>query len=130
LSLLIDTHVLLWWWEDSPRLGVTARNLIASSPEVWISAASAWEIAIKAGLGRLQLDEPLETCLPRIVAESGFRPLAVRFEHALGVGGLPRYHLDPFDRLLIAQALVENLRIVTADSVFTRYQVPLVAADR
>ncbi len=84
MNLLLDTHVFLWWIAGNARLGSQARILI-EDPEsvVWISAASAWEIAIKAGLGRLELDEPPETCLPRELEQNGFRALPVTFKHAL-----------------------------------------------
>ncbi len=131
MNLLLDTHSLLWWLDDSPRLGRQARARIADPRNpVWVSAVTAWEIAIKAGLGRLDLGEPPEACLPRELERGGFRALAVGFDHALGVRGLPRHHDDPFDRLLIAQARAERLVIVTADKAFGAYDVATVAADR
>ncbi len=130
MNLLIDTHVLLWWLGDDPRLGRTAAAHIADPRNlVWVSAASAWEIAIKAGLGRLDLGEPPEQCLPREIERAGFQPLDVKFDHALAVRTLVAHHADPFDRLLIAQALSEGLHIVTADPAFSAYSVAVVRAD-
>ena len=131
MNLLIDTHVLLWWLGDDPRLGRDAAARIADPRNlVWVSAASAWEIAIKTGLGRLDLGEPPEQCLPREIERAGFQPLDVTFDHALAVRTLARHHADPFDRLLIAQALSEGLHIVTADPAFAAYGVAVVRADR
>jgi PIN domain nuclease of toxin-antitoxin system len=131
VNLLLDTHALLWWLDDSPRLGREARAHIAEPRNpVWVSAATAWEIAIKAGLGRLDLGEPPEACLPRELERGGFRPLAVGLDHALAVRGLPRHHDDPFDRMLIAQARAEGLAIVSADKAFATYDVAIVPADR
>ncbi len=131
MNLLIDTHVLLWWLADDRRLGRGAAAAIAEPRNiVWVSAASAWEIAIKAALGRLDLGEPPEECLPREIEDGGMRPLPITVPHALAVRTLPHHHADPFDRLLIAQAVVDGLQIVTADSAFTAYGVALLAADR
>ena len=129
MTLLLDTHVLLWWLDDNPRLGARARAAIADSDNtVWVSSATAWEIAIKTGLGRLEMSEPPEEALPREIERGGFRPLAISVEHALAVRTLPHHHRDPFDRLLIAQAMAEDLRLVTADRAFADYDVSLIAA--
>src|SRR5687768_7528798 len=102
MRVLLDTQVFLWAIADSPRLSRTARGLIIDAVEVFVSAASVWEIAIKAARGRIDVD-------PRVVAgaiaESGFVELPITVSHALGVEQLPPHHADPFDRLLIAQAL-------------------------
>ena len=129
MTLLLDTQVLLWWLDGSPRLGRRTHARIAH-PEstVWVSAATAWEIAIKAGLGRLDLGEPPETCLPREMECSGFRSLPVTVAHALAVRTLPRLHGDPFDRLLIAQALLEGLTLITSDAAIARYPVSQIDA--
>jgi PIN domain nuclease of toxin-antitoxin system len=128
-GLLLDTHVLLWWLQGSRRIGARARALI-DNPEsvVWVSAATAWEMAIKSALGRLDLGEALDVCLPRELQANGFRPLAVSVVHAVGIGRLPAHHRDPFDRLLIAQALTERLTIVTADPVFAAYGIDALDA--
>ena len=118
--LLLDTHVFLWWRTDDPRLGAAAREAIAQADVVLVSAASAWEAAIKARLGRLRLPQPFASG----VADSGFRELPVRFGHAERAAELPRHHDDPFDRMLIAQAQIEHLRCVTRDPAFSAYRVP------
>ena len=131
MNLLLDTHALLWWLDDSPRLGGEARVRIADpSVIVFVSAASAWEIAIKSGLGRLHLAPPPEECIPPEIERGGFRPLAITVEHALAVRSLARHHHDPFDRLLIAQAMCEGLGIVTTDPAFAAYGVATIAARR
>jgi PIN domain nuclease of toxin-antitoxin system len=128
---LLDTHVWLWWLEGSSAIGPQTRIALgrADTP-VWVSVASAWEIAIKVALGRLDLGEPPEVCLPREVKRSGFRPLAVGLEHASAVGRLPPYHRDPFDRLLIIQAQTEGLTVVTTDRKIARYDVPTLDPSR
>ena len=129
MTLLLDTHAFLWWLDDNPRLGPKSRAAIADpNNTVWVSAASAWEIAIKAGLGRLEMSEPPEDALPREIERGGFRALAISVDHALAVRSLPQHHRDPFDRLLIAQAVAEGLRLITADRAFARYHVSLIEA--
>lgn len=119
MRLLLDTNVLLWWLSDRPKLSREARDIIANpGNDVLVSSASIWEVAIKAALGRIEieLDE-----LDDAIGKGGFQPLAVSFRHAVGVGRLPGVHRDPFDRMLIAQASVEKLRIVSHDRLFERY---------
>ena len=129
--LLLDTHVWLWWLEDNPRLGPQTRAAIGrDEATIWVSAASAWEIAIKVALGRLDLGEPSEVCLPRELKRSGFRPLAVTVDHAAAVGRLPAHHRDPFDRLLVVQAQMEGLTIVTTDPKIAKYDVPRLDPTR
>jgi PIN domain nuclease of toxin-antitoxin system len=123
VNLLLDTHVLIWW-DEGRRLAAEARRAIADADSVYVSAASAWEVAIKIGLGRLR---PIRT-VEQAVDESGFLELPVTFRHAERVGKLPPRHRDPFDRLLIAQADVEDLTLVTRDAVFARYGVAVIGA--
>lgn len=123
MNLLLDTHVLIWW-DEGRKLANDARRAIESADAVYVSAASAWEVAIKIGLGRLR---PTRT-IALAASESGFLELPVTFLHAERVAGLPWYHRDPFDRLLIAQAEVEGLTLVTRDPIFTRYPVEVVEA--
>lgn len=131
MRLLLDTHALLWWLEESPHLGSnTRRDIALPQNEVLISAVCAWEIAIKVGLGRLDLGEPPEICLPREIERNGFRPLPVEISHGCAVRSLPDHHRDPFDRLLVAQALYEGLTLVTSDRVVSLYPVATLAADR
>ena len=119
MRLLLDTHVLLWWLADDRKLAKPARDIIANPDnDVHVSSASVWEAAIKAALGRLEieLDDLGDT-----IVQSGFRPLAVGFLHAVTAGRLPPVHRDPFDRMLVAQASIEELRVVSHDRVFERY---------
>lgn len=118
MRLLLDTHVFLWCVAGSRSLKLPARQLIASADEVFVSAASIWEAAIKVRLGKLEAD-PVALC--GAIEASGFLELPVRAAHAAGVARLPMHHTDPFDRLLIAQALAEPLRLVTADATLGRY---------
>ena len=127
MNLLLDTAAVLWSLEDNPRLGVTARAAIVDPDnEIYVSAACVWEIAIKVSRGRLPVPSNVGEWLPHELAARDFRPLPITVEHAAAVEHLPHHHRDPFDRILIAQAVVEGLRIVTADAQFARYDVPLL----
>jgi PIN domain nuclease of toxin-antitoxin system len=118
--LLVDTHVLLWWLSDDPALSAAAREAIADpANDPLISAASVWEMAIKRALGKLIVPDDL----PARILGQGFGWLAVGADHAWEVRGLPLHHRDPFDRLLVAQALVEGIPIVTGDRRFGAYGV-------
>lgn len=123
--LLLDTHVVLWWLMDSPRLSAAAREAIAApQSEVYVSAAALWEIAIKKGLGRLE-------CPPNLLEllrADAFEFLAITPAHALAVAALPQHHSDPFDRLHLVQALHEELTIVTADPAIATYGAAVLAA--
>ncbi|MGH7550991.1 MAG: type II toxin-antitoxin system VapC family toxin [Gemmatimonadota bacterium] len=123
-ALLLDTHVFLWWRTNDPRLGSESRDAISSTPLVFVSAASAWEAAIKIALGRLRLPEPFS----RGVDDSGFQRLPIAFEHADAAAVLPRHHGDPFDRMLVAQAQFEGCALVTHDTLLAPYGVPIVWA--
>jgi PIN domain nuclease of toxin-antitoxin system len=129
MNFLLDTHVLIWWLEKSPRLGVRARKtLLGSSSPLVVSAASIWEISIKTAIGRLKMADPLETWAPRLESEWGVRSLPITFEHATAVRNLPAHHNDPFDRMLVAQALCENLTLITVDDAMAAYDVRTVDA--
>jgi len=117
--LLLDTHVFLWWRTNDARLNAHAREAIATDPIVFVSAASAWEAAIKIALGRLTLPEPFSRGVDLI----GFRRLAISFEHGEAAAALPRHHGDPFDRMLIAQAQLEGCTLVTHDELIASYGV-------
>ncbi len=119
MRLLLDTHVVLWWSEDNRRLRPAIRKQIEQADEVFVSAASAWEVSIKVGLGKLTVPGPLMD----IVKISGFAPLPIDFAHAEAVKSLPLLHTDPFDRLLVAQALVEKLTFVSGDRALEKYPV-------
>ena len=120
MTLLLDTHVLLWWLADDPRLTPAMREAIADpSTSVVVSAASAWEAAIKAAVGKLRVPDGLREELVR----HGFDELPVTVEDGLAAGALPRHHSDPFDRMLIAQAARRQFVLVTADRRFSEYDV-------
>ncbi|HXZ39731.1 MAG TPA: type II toxin-antitoxin system VapC family toxin [Terriglobales bacterium] len=129
MRYLLDTGVWLWSVFEPQRLSAKAHDVFADlDQEVFLSAASAWEIAIKSGSGKLRLPEPPTTYVPRRMTEQGVRPLAVSHQHALAVWNLPRHHRDPFDRLLIAQASLENMVLISSDRIFERYSVQLLWA--
>jgi PIN domain nuclease of toxin-antitoxin system len=118
MRLLLDTNILLWVMGDDPVLSPTARRTIEQATAVFVSSVSIWEISIKAALGKLHLD--VTRFMPRL-AEAGFEPLAVSWEHARAVHDLPHHHRDPFDRMLIAQAVCEPLRLLTHDNALACY---------
>lgn len=122
MRILLDTHVFLWWRANDDRLDEAARQLIADAELAFVSAASAWEVAIKAALGKLRIPGSFE----KAVEESRFSKLPITFGHAAAVGQLPPHHLDPFDRMLVAQAESEGLTLVTHDRRFEPYRVPIV----
>jgi len=122
VTVLLDTHVFLWWRLDSARLKLPVRRIIASSDEVLVSVVSAWEAALKRGLGRLKIEEPFAS----MITDSGFVELPLSFAHVEQFAVLPRLHSDPFDRMLIAQARAEAVTVVTHDRQFEGYGVPIV----
>jgi PIN domain nuclease of toxin-antitoxin system len=118
--LIADTHAVLWWLADDALLPDSTRELIGDpSAAVYASAASVWEIAIKRSLGKLEVADGWFEAL-----QEDFEPLSITAAHARRAGALPQHHTDPFDRMVIAQALEEGLTIVTADAAFNRYDVP------
>lgn len=125
MRLLLDTCVLLWWLENSWQLGSSARAAIANGAhQVHVSAISAAEIAVKSSIGKLKAPGDLDVQ----VRDNDFTPLALTIPHGLQLQGLPFHHRDPFDRMLIAQAQVEGLTVVTADRAFGDYQVQVLSA--
>jgi len=125
--LLLDTHAFLWWVDDAPQLSVAARRAIGdASNECYLSVASCWEMAIKSSLGKLRLARPVERFVTEQLAANGFTLLGIELRHTAKVEKLPFHHRDPFDRLLIAQAMVEKLCVVSADSAFADYGVKLL----
>ncbi|AMW83123.1 type II toxin-antitoxin system VapC family toxin [Pseudomonas sp. TH34] len=118
MRILLDTHILLWALSDDPKLSAKARKLIENAAEIYVSAATFWELAIKVGLGKLNvnLDEIREYCL-----ESGYVELPITPEHAIAVKDLEHHHRDPFDRLIIATAIIEPMKLVTADPIVAKY---------
>jgi PIN domain nuclease of toxin-antitoxin system len=122
MRLLLDTHTLLWWMTDDPHLSKPARVLIADKTNVSIvSAVSAWEIATKVRLGRLPMATPLVKSFVQDLARERIEILAVMAEHGIRAGGLPGPHKDPFDRMLIAQALIEDVPIISNDKALDGY---------
>ena len=131
MRLLLDTQALVWWRQGSKRLGPRARRAIGgATTNVHVSAASAWELAIKSRLAQFDMRERLSDWLPRALDEDEFVVLDITLEHALAVAGLPFHHVDPFDRLLVAQAQLEGLTVVTSDSAFEAYDVQVLDARR
>jgi PIN domain nuclease of toxin-antitoxin system len=127
LRLLLDTHALLWWLFDDPRLSGVARAAIAEPGNaVLVSAASGWEIATKHRLGKLPQAGDVSTDLLRYVRRARFQVLPVGLEHAMLAGSLPGPHRDPFDRMLIAQSRIEDLEVVTIDPVFREHGVRVI----
>ncbi|TVS21054.1 MAG: type II toxin-antitoxin system VapC family toxin [Planctomycetaceae bacterium] len=124
MNLLLDTHTLLWFLRDDPQLSEMAKKLIEDpGNRKLVSVASCWEIAIKAGLGKLDLAEPSRTLLEREIPANNLEILSISLAHATAVESLPPHHKDPFDRLLIAQSMIEGIPIVGADSIFDLYQI-------
>jgi PIN domain nuclease of toxin-antitoxin system len=121
-QLLLDTHAFIWWRENNARLEGRARQRIGTAAVVFVSVASAWEAAIKMALGKLQLPESFEAG----VVAAGFEKLPIAFGHAEAVGTLARHHSDPFDRMLVAQALCERLTLVTHDRRFAPYGIDVL----
>ncbi len=123
-DVLLDTHTMLWFLWDDSRLSGPAKSLIEdANNRNLVSIASCWEIAIKVGLGKLDLGEPSRSFLPRAIARNNFELLPISLDHTTMVEGLATHHRDPFDRLLIVQAMAEGLSLVSADTVFDQYGV-------
>ena len=120
--ILLDTHAFLWWKENNPKLSLPAREAIASAAVVYVSAASAWEVAIKSSLGKIKLPSSFSEG----VEESGFIELPIQFTHAAAVELLPNHHADPFDRMIIAQSRVEKLVVVSHDRAIEPYGIPVI----
>jgi PIN domain nuclease of toxin-antitoxin system len=124
MRLLLDTHAFLWFLLDDPQLSAMAKKLIADpNNEVEISPASYWEIAIKIALRKYELPEPYETFMEREIATNQFRILHIEPRHVAPLTSLPFHHRDPFDRLLIAQAMTEGIPIVSNDAALDDYSV-------
>lgn len=118
MRILLDTHVYLWWLQDSPKLSSQAREIIISATEVYVSSASIWEAAIKSEIGKLDVN--VDTLVEEI-EKNGFQVLDITPKHAARIMRLPDIHRDPFDRMLLAQALSEPLKFLTADSLLAGY---------
>jgi PIN domain nuclease of toxin-antitoxin system len=123
MSLLLDTHIVLWWLSDDPTLTAGLKDRLDHEPDVYVSAATIWEVAIKQSIGKLKPDD-----LPERVRDSGFRHLDVTADHGIAAARLPRLHRDPFDRMLIAQAKAERLTLVTRDPQIAKYDLETLTA--
>jgi PIN domain nuclease of toxin-antitoxin system len=123
VRLLIDAHALLWFLVGDRRLSIAARKAIEEASEAYVSAVSIWELSIKEAAGRVVAPDVIDR-----LGELGFIHLAIEWEHAWAAGRLPNIHRDPFDRMLVAQAIVERLTIVSRDADIARYGVPVVRA--
>ncbi|TYQ23298.1 type II toxin-antitoxin system VapC family toxin [Pseudanabaena sp. UWO311] len=123
MKLLIDTHCWLWWFAQPERLSEEViACLVDEANEVWFSVASVWEMGIKVAIGKLPLPEPVDSYISSRMVQLGARSLDISVNHALQAAALPLHHRDPFDRMLIAQAQLENMTIVTADHMFSQYK--------
>jgi len=128
VRILLDTHAFLWWAsERGARLSDRGRDLLGDGTnEVALSLASVWEIAIKVGVGRMDLPDAVERYIPERLRHDGFELIPIELRHAFRAGTLPRIHGDPFDRMLVAQAQVEGIPILTADPAISRYDVETI----
>ncbi len=127
MRALLDTHAFLWWITDDSRLSAHAREIIGDgSHTLFFSAASGWEIAIKAQLGRLKLPDKADAFVMEQLSANAFNSLPIQLSHALHIFNLPHHHRDPFDRMLIAQSQLEGLPILTADPLIAQYQVEVI----
>lgn len=121
---LIDTHIALWWLDASPKLSDEVKELLRTEPEVYMSAVTSWEVALKHSLGKL----PGVPGLPERVRDLQFRALPITVEHSIRIGQLPWHHRDPFDRMIVAQAQLEGLTVITRDAWVQKYDVPVLPA--
>lgn len=124
MRAILDTRTFLWWITDSELLGRKARQILRDPEnELYLSAASGWEIAIKMRLGRITISGELESVIPEQMATNAILGLPIHMSHALRTYRLPRHHRDPFDRILVAQAMVEDMPIITRDKAIKQYEV-------
>lgn len=129
MKLLLDTQCWLWWFSQPERLNENVIEQIADETnEVWFSVASVWEMGIKLSIGKLPLPEQIDDYVSTRMIQLGAKSLEITASHALGVAALPLHHRDPFDRMLIAQAQLEDMTLVSADSTFNQYEVSLLWA--
>lgn len=123
MSLLLDTHIVLCWLSDDPTLAAEIKDRLDHEPDVYVSAATIWEVAIKQSIGKLKPDD-----LPERVRDSGFRHLDITAEHGIAAARLPLLHRDPVDRMLIAQAKAKQLTLVTRDPEIAKYDLEILTA--
>jgi PIN domain nuclease of toxin-antitoxin system len=137
MRLLLDTNAFLWFINDSPQLSLRAKALLESDADLLLSIASLWEIAIKTSIGKLILTQPYDLFIPQQLAHNAIDILPISLAHLTVVSALPLHHRDPFDRLLIAQAMIEQLPVVSVDAAFDGYPInrlwisdqPIMVAD-
>ena len=126
MRLLLDTHIFLWFVSGDPKMSATTRTLLTDPDnQRFVSVASVWEMSIKHSLGKLELGAPFETLIPDALSRNGFSTLPIEFKHLVALNKLPLHHRDPFDRLVIAQAITEQMTVVSADLIFGSYPVQL-----
>ncbi|MEO0887672.1 MAG: type II toxin-antitoxin system VapC family toxin [Cyanobacteria bacterium J06648_10] len=131
MKLLLDTHCLLWWFAQPESLNENVIDQIADETnELWFSVASVWEIGIKVSIGKLPLPETVADYVPDRMMQLGAKSLQISAVHTLQLATLPMHHRDPFDRMLISQAQLEDMTLVSADSVFPKYEVALLWAAK
>lgn len=123
MKIILDTHTFLWFINDSPELSNSAAELIESDVDLWISIASLWEISIKVNLNKLDLPDDFEKFIPHQIAINNIEILPINLQHLIVLTKLPLHHRDPFDRLLIAQAIAEEVPIISIDKKFDLYEV-------
>ena len=129
MKLLLDTQCWLWWFSQPERLSEEAINQIGDETnQVWLSVASVWEIGIKVSIGKLPFPEKIDDYISTRMIQLGAQSLEIKASHALQASALPLFHRDPFDRMLIAQSQIEGMTLVSADSMFDRYDVSLIWA--
>jgi len=127
MRALLDTHTFLWWIIDNPQISSRVRDIMSnSSNELFLSAASCWEIAIKAKIGRIKLPDRPQIFVSQQMALNTIQGLPIQISHALHVFNLPHHHKDPFDRIIIAQAQLEKLPILTSDAMISKYKVKII----
>lgn len=122
MRLLLDTHVVLWWLGDDPTLSAEIKASIDDEPAAYVSPVTIWEVAIKQSLGKIKAPSNVV----ELIRDAGFTELPIRFDHAIVAGRLPAIHRDPFDRMLVAQASVDDLTLVTRDSAIRQYDVQVL----
>jgi PIN domain nuclease of toxin-antitoxin system len=122
VSLLLDTHVVMWWLDDDPTRADDIKDRLDQEPNVYVSSATVWEVSIKQAIGKLGPPD-----LPEKIRDSGFRHLSITADHGITAGRLPMHHRDPFDRMLVAQAQIEGLTLVTRDAHIQKYEVSVLA---
>ena len=124
MNLLLDTHAFYWWDQEPAKLSAAASAAISDPANaVFISVVNVWEIVLKTGIGKMTLQDPIDLLVDRQCATNGFQLLPIEYRHVLALQGLPYHHRDPFDRILMAQAIADTLTIVTCDPLFANYPV-------